>query len=1386
AEGGTLTVSATLTDLAGNTSPAGSDSAVLDTTATIDIHTIASESQSPIGTDANSYATINAPEKAAGFTVSGVASGVEAGQTVTVDVLNSANVVVGTVTGTVNAAGNWTASVPAGASWITDGASYNFRATVNDLAGNAATDSDSTNAAPVVAGSTLAGSEDTPLTLNWASFGISDVDSPSLTSATISALPTAGRLQVLQGATWVDVQVGDVVSKSAVDAGELRFVPGSNEAGGSMYPAPGLGDQHADYASFEVSVSDGSGGTASGTVVIDITPLADAPSLLVDASTTGSVAGGNTITVPAASGLTLSFYDNIATLVSGAQSSSPDLIETGIESATPTTTTTIYNVGPDAGAVVAGNAGTAIGIDDAYRVSGLVYMEAGKNYVFSGYVDDSFRLEIGGVTVVSGQWGGAGEGSAGSFTATTFTPTVSGYYTIDLFAYNTSGPGSYDLNLSVDGGAVENLSTANFALYTSIADVDAGQGQHSAFVANTTTAEGGYYPVSLNSGQEDTSIKLSALSAAFADTADNSESHLVTISGIPLGSVISDGTKSYTATATSLVIWNEDHPETVAGGSNWNLATLTITPPPNYNGSFSLTATATATEIATGDAASTSTAWTVTVDAVNDAPVVGSATASVSEEALAGGINETPSVAVSATAFGTVTVSDVDSSPTLSLLAPTATITSGGVALTWTGSGTSTLVGSVGGVEVIRATIDNDGNYSVTLAKGIDQPNTSTEDSSTITFGVQATDGSATTTGSLVVTVADDSPLAVTSTVQVGDVASATNLSIVLDLSGSMDNSAQLTGDTAMTRITATIAAIKEVIDGYDSLGEVMVNIVTFGNTANNGSWMTAANALLYLDTLSANLGGTNYDAALAAAIDSFAASGKLTGSNVQNVLYFLSDGQPNDGDGNANAFLNLSGGGDAGIQTTASGGTEETLWQNFLNTNAINAFAFGIGGGVTTTAMDPVAYNGITGTDRSSAVVSDLSTLNATLAATVTSSVSGTITSGTSSTGSFGGDGGYLASITYGSNVFTFDGSTLSRSGAGTTAYSFDSATHVLTLTTVGGSFVIDMDTGGYTFSTTAASSVAQENFSYLLTDFDGDTSSGALTINLNGYNAAPLARDESIIVASGSVDTSTTPYAVTIKDSWLLWNDSDPENDPLSIFSASNATSHNSSQVVDVVSSSNSGTATAAGSFSYETSDGNQQTSATATIYTRNSATLTGSGLDNILVGDSSAETIRGNEGNDVLVGNAGNDTLNGGIGNDLLIGGTGNDGLTGGSGADVFRWELADKGTAGSAGTTASDTVADFSTATAGEYLDLRDLLLGHGSSLTDYIDIVTSGSNTVIRVSSGGGFAGGTYAAATEDERITLTGVDLYNTYGVTAGDDATLIQTMINNGKLKVD
>jgi hypothetical protein len=144
--------------------------------------------------------------------------------------------------------------------------------------------------------------------------------------------------------------------------------------------------------------------------------------------------------------------------------------------------------------------------------------------------------------------------------------------------------------------------------------------------------------------------------------------------------------------------------------------------------------------------------------------------------------------------------------------------------------------------------------------------------------------------------------------------------------------------------------------------------------------------------------------------------------------------------------------------------------------------------------------------------------------------------------------------------------------------------------------------------------------------------------------------------------------------------------------------------------------------------------------------------------------------------LFGQAGNDTLNGGLGNDMLIGGKGNDILIGGGGTDTFIWLKGDTNTANTTGTgLGTDVIKDFST-TAGDKIDLRDLLQGENdTNLTNYLKISNDGTNTTLDISSTGKLNATGGVAANADVHITVEGVTWNNDMikSLVAGTDTTI-------------
>ncbi|MGE3677852.1 MAG: DUF4347 domain-containing protein, partial [Burkholderiales bacterium] len=435
---------------------------------------------------------------------------------------------------------------------------------------------------PTTASQSIGGTEDTVRVLAWGDFAISDVDtSDSGLSVQIRSLPGAGVLERWNGSAWVAVAVNDTFSKAAVDAGNLRFAPGANQSGADAFGTPGVGDQRNDYAQFTYRATDGSSNSADVTMTIDIAPEADVPTL--------------EFPPPAGNGLTVDRFDSVST-INTTVAGDPLNLQPALAAATPTATSVSTTVDFP-----------SVAEDQAYRITGLIYLEAGKTYTIGGVRDDTLQIEIGGTAVFS-----SGYNTWGSFTATPYTPAVSGYYTLEMYAYNGDGAGNFQPTLSVDGGSALAINSSNFHVYSTLAAVDAAGGSHDALVLGPD-GDGGYYAAGTSAtvnGTEDVATPLPSLVAALGADQDGSESLSVTIGNLPVGATLSDGTNTFTATPGN----------TVATVTSWNLSTLTFHAGEDANGSFALSATATATESANGDQETRSLTINVIVAPVNDAP----------------------------------------------------------------------------------------------------------------------------------------------------------------------------------------------------------------------------------------------------------------------------------------------------------------------------------------------------------------------------------------------------------------------------------------------------------------------------------------------------------------------------------------------------------------------------------------------------------------------------------------------------------------------------------------------------------------------------------------------------------------------------------------------
>lgn len=473
-----------------------------------------------------------------------------------------------------------------------------------------------------------------------------------------------------------------------------------------------------------------------------------------------------------------------------------------------------------------------------------------------------------------------------------------------------------------------------------------------------------------------------------------------------------------------------------------------------------------------------------------------SGSASVSEEGLIGGLPDslgTVDVSNSNSVSGTLTLSDADGVVTgaqVTLTAPISTITSGGVAVTWSGSGTQLLTAMAGTQVVATLSINNAGQYSFNLLKPIDHDGLSVEDVKAINFTVNASDADSSSTAVLTINVEDDAPklIAKSEAASIVD----TNVMITLDISGSMN---QESGIGSQTRLESAVQSINNLLDTYDSYGDVRVRLVTFSSTANavRDRWLTVDEAKAELGLIQA-LGATNYDEALGDTITAFADPGKL--NNAQTVSYFFSDGNPNRGAGDE---TELTGAVSLGNDATGIQAEEEATWKQFLTANQIKSYAIGMGTDITNPqALEPVAYDGQAQVNLSGVLVTNFSQLDSVLAGTTGVAVGQLITDNLlTGLAGIGADGGYVKAVTIEGVTYTYNHDTqVLTSSGGLSVGVFDSATSALTVSLAsGGVFLINMESGRYQYTVpTVLASPIVERFEYTVSDLDGDIASSVI----------------------------------------------------------------------------------------------------------------------------------------------------------------------------------------------------------------------------------------------------------------------------------------------------
>ncbi|MFT3736278.1 MAG: Calx-beta domain-containing protein [Rhodocyclaceae bacterium] len=314
----------------------------------------------------------------------------------------------------------------------------------------------------------------------------------------------------------------------------------------------------------------------------------------------------------------------------------------------------------------------------------------------------------------------------------------------------------------------------------------------------------------------------------------------------------------------------------------------------------------------------------------------------------------------------------------------------------------------VGGKTVGNVVVDiagtGVGDYTYTLTDNAD--NSAAANNNSITSSIAYVSNLA--SANLQITINDDKPIAYNRSVEVAEaVMPSYNIVLVLDISRSMTlteagGQLQAVADngtvTNSDRLTLAKEAMKELVSTYfDQASAVSVKVVTFGPSATilngNVAYTDKATLLAAIDAITVSpTGGTNYEAALTAATTAFG----TPSATVQDVSYFISDGNPTQG--------NTS--------------TSTTAWNTFAANNAIRSYAIGVGGGIDAAAGLNTIHNvdsDNSGTRDGAIIVPDLNDLADVLNNSVPTAYGGSVMGSTgSSLGSaLGADDGWIQSIT-------------------------------------------------------------------------------------------------------------------------------------------------------------------------------------------------------------------------------------------------------------------------------------------------------------------------------------------------------------------------------------
>ncbi|CAM3485552.1 beta strand repeat-containing protein [Thalassospira profundimaris] len=791
--------------------------------------------------------------------------------------------------------------------------------------------------------------------------------------------------------------------------------------------------------------------------------------------------------------------------------------------------------------------------------------------------------------------------------------------------------GSFDLGVTATSADGSDVATTTGSITVDVAGV-----------ADAPTLD-----VSNAGGNEDSAIALDI----DASLTDSSETLSVTISGVPNGGTLSAGTDNGDGTWTL---------------SSEQLSGLTITPPEDFSGSFDLGVTATSAD---GEDVATATgSITVDVTGVADAPTLGTSDATGNED--------------SAIALD-VEVGLADSSETL----------------------TVTISGVPDGAALSAGTDNGDGSWTLSSEQLDGLTITPPENfSGSFDLGVTATsaDGEdvATTTGSITVDVAgvSDAP-----TLDVSNASGNEDSAIELNLdAGLTDSSETLTVTISGVPDGAALSAGTDNGDGTWTLSSEQLDGLTVTPAADfSGSFdlrVTATSAdgediASVSDTITVDVAGVadtptldvsdasgSEDSDIALDIE----AGLSDASEVLSVTISgvtegarLSAGTDN-GDGTWSlapgdlAGLTLtpaedySGAFDLDVTVTSTDGTDTSTISDTITVD--------VGGVADTPSLDVSDISGNEDTDIALAIDAGLSDSSETMTITV----SGVPDGASLSAGTNNGDGSWTLSagdleglaITppddY-SGAFDLEVTVTSTDGSDTSSVSDTITVNVAGVADTptlevedasgdeGTAVALDID---------AAVTDASETLTVTVSGVPEGATLSAGANNGDGTWTLTSAQLSGLTISAASDYAGTFELTVSVQS-----RDGDDTATTTAILEVTFDPVQDGDEVIwdpndDGVIETGSGNDTVGGN------DGDDTISTNA----GNDTIWAGNGDDVIYAGDGD-DSVTGDGGNDTIYGGGGNDTLHGGEGRNTIDGGTGNDYITGGSDRDTIRSSAGD---------------------------------------------------------------------------------------------------------------